>query len=530
MLLILLALVPAAAGHGHGFLPDPDNIPGVLEKWYAETLETAEEAKLHVVGKLPEWLVGDMFNAGPSQQKLGKQRFQHIFDGFARTNRITFDGKSNSIVFTSKMMDSKFYNKSMELGRVIPSTLMAETIPPRRFGKVPFANILGPNDNIYVLPWKIGNEYLYVTDGETRIKFDPKSLKITDEVPYNKYKGNAQPFGHMCGSGSAHIVPDPRANGDGSFIGTMGCSPLVGGGDDTMVVYRIAAGDIHTRTKIASFKVPIANYMHSYSITKNHVILTGEPYHINISKMEHGGTVSEAFWYNISLGTTFYVVDIDTGNVRSLKYPGFLFIHTLNAFEKDKNTIVLDIDGVSQKGYLQEGVDKVLFNKTNRDTSLAKKLVRYTLHLDTGKIEEADPCPALNGATTIVPRFNELWRGREACFAYAPAFMYNSSSFDSGAAVKMDLCHGTVPAVYYKYAHFHSELLFVPRPGATEEDDGVLLGLVFDGESQQSYMNVLDGKTMKQLAMAYTPFRIPFMLHGNFYHRTAPQDTFASIV
>merc|ERR1712050_483812 len=108
-------------------------------------------------------------------------------------------------------------------------------------------------------------------------------------------------------------------------------------------------------------------------------------------------------------------------------------------------------------------------------------------------------------------------RGSRACFAYAPAFKYNSSSFDSAAVVKMDLCQGTVAASYYAYAHFHGELIFVPRPGATEEDDGVLLGPVFDGVSQQSYVNVLQGRTMQQVAKAYLPFRLPFMLHANFY-------------
>lgn len=523
MVRLALALLPVALAHYELYdLPDPDiGIPGVLEKWYSETLGSAENAHLHVEGKLPEWLVGSMFNAGPSQQKLGQETFNHIFDGFARTNRFDFDGSKNSIVLNSKMMDTKWYNESTKAGRIFPSTLMAETIPPRPSSKFPLANILGPNDNIYVMPWKIGDDYLYLTDGETRLRFDPDSLNIVEEITYSQYKGDAEPEGMMCGAGSAHVVPDPRADGDGSFIGMMGCSPTLPWGTQAMVVFRMNAGDVHTRHKIAQIDQTPYSYMHSFSITKNYVILIGEPYHIDVNKMAMGATMSEAFWYNISLGTTFFVVDIDTGNVQPLKTDGFLFIHTMNAFEKDKDTIVLDVDGVGDKGYLQEGVKSVLFNKTFRDGSMTKRLVRYTLHLDTGIVESADACPGLGATTTIVPRFNEKMRGSEACFGYAPGFRYNSSSFDSAAAVKMDLCKGTLAAFYYAFGHFHSELIFVPRPGAVEEDDGVLLGVVYDGVSQQSYMNVLDAKTMEQVAKAYTPFKLPFVLHANFYPKAA---------
>ena len=43
-----------------------------------------------------------------------------------------------------------------------------------------------------------------------------------------------------------------------------------------------------------------------------------------------------------------------------------------------------------------------------------------------------------------------------------------------------------------------SEMHFLPRPGATEEDDGVLFTVGFDGPREQSYLLVLD-------AMTFTP-------------------------
>jgi len=154
--------------------------------------------------------------------------------------------------------------------------------------------------------------------------------------------------------------------------------------------------------------------MHSFSITKNHVILIGEPWHVDFAGMKKGESISQCFKSNLTMGTTFYVVDIDTGKVQSLRTAGFLFIHTLNAFEKDKNTIVLDVDGVGDHSYLNEGIKPVLFNKTFRDSTMAlKKLNRYTLHLDSGRVDAVNAVPGLGAATTFVPRFNEKHRGSE---------------------------------------------------------------------------------------------------------------------
>jgi len=47
-----------------------------------------------------------------------------------------------------------------------------------------------------------------------------------------------------------------------------------------------------------------------------------------------------------------------------------------------------------------------------------------------------------------------------------------------------------------------SEPVFVPRPGGTDEDDGVLLVVNFDTSRLKSALVVLDAKTMKELGRA----------------------------
>ena len=60
------------------------------------------------------------------------------------------------------------------------------------------------------------------------------------------------------------------------------------------------------------------------------------------------------------------------------------------------------------------------------------------------------------------------------------------------------------------------EPVFVGRPGASDEDDGVLLSVVLDGERDLSFLLVLDATDLTELARAEVPHHIPFSFHGRF--------------
>merc|ERR1712166_944362 len=119
----------------------------------------------------------------------------------------------------------------------------------------------------------------------------------------------------MCTTGAAHVVPDPRRPNDGSYIGFLGCAPK--------------------QTKIAQINVPQFSYCHSFSVTKKFVIVIAEPYYIDEMALVLGKTVTDAFYTNTSRPTTFYVVNIESGKITAIEAAGFVFIHPLNAFEKD---------------------------------------------------------------------------------------------------------------------------------------------------------------------------------------------------
>ena len=61
------------------------------------------------------------------------------------------------------------------------------------------------------------------------------------------------------------------------------------------------------------------------------------------------------------------------------------------------------------------------------------------------------------------------------------------------------------------------EMHFLDRPGGTEEDDGVLVTIGFDGEREQSYLLVLDAATFTPINTAYLPHHIPWSAHGMYF-------------
>ena len=119
-----------------------------------------------------------------------------------------------------------------------------------------------------------------------------------------------------------------------------------------------------------------------------------------------------------------------------------------------------------------------------------------------------------------LPKFNERLRTREHCFAYFWETHFKSPSFSDQALVKLNVCTGgrsVLEAAYHVPGQYPSEPYFVPRPDATDEDDGVLLTVMWDStdaENPRSMFVVLDAKTMAPVASTDIPIPVPSLIHG----------------
>jgi carotenoid cleavage dioxygenase-like enzyme len=69
---------------------------------------------------------------------------------------------------------------------------------------------------------------------------------------------------------------------------------------------------------------------------------------------------------------------------------------------------------------------------------------------------------------------------------------------------------------WYEAECFPSEPVFIERPGARDEDDGVIVSGVVGTGGRKSFLLVLDASSFTELARAIIPSRLPQSLHGNF--------------
>jgi carotenoid cleavage dioxygenase len=151
-------------------------------------------------------------------------------------------------------------------------------------------------------------------------------------------------------------------------------------------------------------------------------------------------------------------------------------------------------------------------------------LNRYALNLKTGAVTVTP----VDGQAMEFPQINRGQWGRNYRYGYGLTIGVNDGqiNYDSatgyikfdmhtGATERLDLAHGLSPA----------EAFFVPSPAGREEDDGYLLGFVYDPSTQSSDLWIMDATTLGTgpIAKVKLPVRVPFGFHGEWVPRESIQ-------
>jgi carotenoid cleavage dioxygenase len=182
--------------------------------------------------------------------------------------------------------------------------------------------------------------------------------------------------------------------------------------------------------------------------------------------------------------------------------PSCFVYHPLNAFDLPDGRIAVDV---------------VKWPKTfDRDDRhgpgvLRTTLVRWTLDPASGRLGEE----LLHDRSQEFPRMNETLIGRPHRYGYAATWNIGDVA---SAVLKHDLAAGTTEAWEPGPAATTGEPVFVPRDGASAEDDGWLLTFVHDAAEGASSLVVLpaDDLGAGPVATVALPQRVPAGFHGNW--------------
>jgi torulene dioxygenase len=364
------------------------------------------------------------------------------------------------------------------------------------------------------------------TDAADMCEVDPKTMEPISFPKQTKFHPDLK--GPLSG---AHGKLDPETGDYINYNLELAKQPVYR-------VFRVSAAT--GKTDILAVIPYKAAYIHSFFLTHNYVVLCVPVahYQLNGIKILWEGNLRDAFKpFNPSETCRWFVVDRRHGKgvVAEFASPARFFFHTVNAFEDDDNgDIFCEVVDYPNR-YIVEGYYyDVLLNRNGkatefwRDGQLAHqsfpRLTRYRLRkkdfvtgsstLPAPELVMEIPAPHAGDMPVINPRY----RCRRHRYGYFVVSRALSTLFDAIAKVDTD----TRELLQWEGPRGHTpgEAIFIPRPDAKDEDDGVLLSVVLDGENRTSYLLCLDAKIMTELGSAECEFAVAIGLHG----RHVPAD------
>ncbi|MGH3169823.1 MAG: carotenoid oxygenase family protein [Trebonia sp.] len=177
--------------------------------------------------------------------------------------------------------------------------------------------------------------------------------------------------------------------------------------------------------------------------------------------------------------------------------PCYVF-HPLNAYDADDGTIVLDV----------VRYDKVFDQDLRGPAEGDPALFRWTVDPASGKVRQEQ----LDDRMQEFPRVDERVVGRRHRYGYT-VLQYVE---EPDALLKHDLDRGTTEVRSFGAGREPGEFVFVPRTADAAEDDGVLMGFVYDAATDRSDLMLLDAATLEDVAAIHLPTRVPNGFHGNW--------------
>lgn len=506
--------------------------------WFADELEEVAGASLVFEGQVPFYLSGTFVQTGPGRFGFGQMRFTHMMDGYSKTNTIHFL-KGGRATYTTQFLASAFFNDSNKSGKIERGVFVGNIEPPPDWG--PTA-VLGHKDNNYIKMRALGDQRMILSDTmiATNVQGDCVSFNynIRSElmklmVPGVNWKDSLEPLGDMCMLGTmAHAAEDEET---GTLTGSMGCFGVQG---NYHMVFNLEPSAPTTRKLLAKISLPKGrgpSYMHTLAATPNCIVLVAEPLHMNMEKVLAGEPLGRGGLDTTNDVTLFQIVNRKTGSVRTLEAPGFIYGHMLNSWE-EKGDILMDLTwypagNMTTLGWFNRWFLEYMKDVTVREHWPRSQVVRYRLTAD-GKVEKTELFEEEKGENDFeTPKINEQLSGRPYCIVYMMQFHSYAYHEDQQAikggplgavgVAKRNLCTGERMG-WYMPNMYPSEVQFVANPGGTAEDDGVLLSMVFDGNTNSSFFQILDAHNMKQVAKAPLPIKTPFLIHSSYFSAKMP--------
>ncbi len=463
------AAATAIAGRARGFLSGAREI---------------DDAAVAVTGELPAWLRGTLLLNGPALWELPGGHLDHWFDGYAMWHALRIDGGAG-VRYRSRYAQSDSYRRSLaahspvygEFGSANPAGLLARIRAPQS------------TDNPAVVMSRHGARWCSVTETPILTYFDPVTLDTQERL----HLGHGGETMHLM---SAHGYTLP----DGSYLNVATAL----GPKCELKLFRLPPGATKPEV-IARIKTPKAGYTHGLGLAPGHAIVWETALRAQALAFRFGArSYAHNFRWEPGAGSALHAVALDSGAVRSWHIPPMMAFHATQAW-LDGGDLVLEI-----AIYGDGAVFDDLYLAPRRAGAPMRSRARHVRYRLRDGRADAQPEPMPGPAIELQQVYpDRIGRGRaRVCWG-----MDAESREFASCTQRVDLDSGAV-ATWRRPDATHLEPLFVPRPGGTADDDGLLLVPTLADADATTVVGVVDARTMEGVAELRAPQIVPFGFHA----------------
>jgi carotenoid cleavage dioxygenase len=258
--------------------------------------------------------------------------------------------------------------------------------------------------------------------------------------------------------------------------------------------------------QIEPIELPRAVMMHDWNITENHVVFMDLPI---ISDMNLAVETGSPFGFKPEFGARLGVMPREGSN-SDVKWfdidPCYVF-HPLNSYEEG-NKIILYV--CRQEEAMVGGFQDIY----GGDTTVAR-LWKWTIDLELGVVKEEQ----IDDAPCDFPRVDDRRIGFKNDYGYCTTLDTEADSLTIGRhLLKYDLAKNERLTHDLGKNVTGGEALFVPRSSKSTEDDGWVVSLAYEAETNRSKLLVINSQDFESdpVAEIYAPQRVPNGAHGSW--------------
>lgn len=294
---------------------------------------------------------------------------------------------------------------------------------------------------------------------------------------------------------AAHPRIDP-STGEMGFIGYAPFPPYL--------TYHVvdATGALVRTEEIALDHAPM---MHDFQMTRSKAIFFDLPVHFDASLLAERGAFPFR-WVRDAPARIGVLPRGAAGDaITWIEIPPCFLFHTWNAYDDGEDRVV--IEGCRLESLWEHGVE---------DASQPPIPHRFTLDVSRGTAV-VEP---IADFSADFPRIDLRRAGTEHRSAYALRFREGEPGGIARpqAIVRIDRAAMRTDAWEVGEGRQPDEAVFVPAPGASGDDEGWVLSMVFDESTLRSEVVILDAQRLASgpVARIAMPRRVPFGFHGEW--------------